>query len=56
MRLIVEPSRDGQWFVVAVARNGQKVAVTETYTRKTSAVRAAKRIIAALAKATIEVR
>ena len=55
MRLRVKQARDGQWIVVAIARNGQTVVVTETYTRKASAVRAARRILVSLSKATIEV-
>ena len=55
MRLIVKQGKDGQWYVSAVARNGQTVVVTEGYTRKASAVRAAKRLLVSLSKAEIKV-
>ena len=47
--------RDGQWYVRAVARNGQRIVVSEGYTRKASALRAARRLLATLALASIRV-
>lgn len=44
MKLQVRPSRDGQWFVRLVGRNGRVLLTSETYTRKASAERLASKI------------
>lgn len=54
-KLHVRKSRDGQWYFVATARNGEPVATSETYTRKADAVRGAQRFRDVFALAAIEV-
>lgn len=44
MKIQVRQARDKQWFVRLVARNGRVVFNTETYTRKSGAIRIAHRL------------
>ena len=56
-RMTVEVLRgkDGGWYARLRARNGRTVNVTESYTRRASAIRAARRLPAQIAAAEIKV-
>ena len=53
MRIEVYRGKDGQWYVRLRASNGQVVNVTEGYTRKGSALRAANRLPGQVARARV---
>ncbi len=42
-RIRVSESKNAQWFFALVAANGERMATSETYTRKPDALRAAAR-------------
>lgn len=41
-QLRIRPSADGQWYIVEVAANGEPLNTSETYTSRSSALRAAR--------------
>lgn len=54
MHIDVRPSEDGQWYYMMVSSNGQPMPVSETYTRRSSAVRAAKKLREDIIDGTLE--
>ena len=52
MKIIILPSDDKQWYFVVTARNNQPILTSETYTRRSNAVKAARKIIAGINKNT----
>ena len=55
MKIEVFRAKDLQWYVRLVSSNGQTVNVTEGYTRKGSALRAANRLPGQVARARVVV-
>ncbi len=56
LRLEVFRGKDNQWFVRAVASNGQVVTVTEGYVSKANALRSARRMRISIATSRITVK